>query len=110
MANINNPHAVRFCNEQVRVLADTLLSAFRTAQAVRDYYYAHPELGSLFYANQADAVEDGSATDGRPVLTGNDVLLMITRADELVSDLTASSNAKLNALLRVAVNGGNRVR
>jgi len=110
MAIINNPQAVRFCNEQVRVIADALLSAFRTAQAVREYYYAHPELGNMFYSNQQDAVEDGSTSDGRSIITGNDVLLIITRADELVADLTANNNAKLNTLLRVAVNGAGRVR
>ena len=45
---IDNPQAVRFCNEQIRILADTLLTALRTAQAVREFYYAHPELETLF--------------------------------------------------------------
>jgi len=106
---IDNPQAVRFCNEQVRILADTLLSAYRTAQAVREFYYAHPELGTLFQQNGNELVEDGSATDGRPRMTGNDVLTLITRADELVADYQATSNAKLNTVLRAAVNGQSRV-
>lgn len=106
---IDNPQAVRFCNEQVRILADTLLSAYRTAQAVREFYYAHPDLGDLFYNNSSELVEDGSATDGRPRMTGNDVLALITRADELVADYQATSNAKLNTVLKAAVNGQSRV-
>lgn len=106
---IDNPQAVRFCNEQVRILADTLLSAYRTAQAVRDFYYAHPELGDLFYQNSSELVEDGSAFDGRPRMTGNDVLGLITRADELVADYQATNNAKLNTVLKAAVNGQSRL-
>ena len=106
---IDNPQAVRFCNEQVRILADTLLAAVRTAEAVREYYYAHPELGTLFYQNLSELVEDGSATDGRPRMTGNDVLALITRADELSADYRANSNDKLNTVLRAAVNGQSRV-
>jgi len=106
---IDNPQAVRFCNEQIRILADTLLTALRTAQAVREFYYAHPELETLFHQNVSEFVEDGSATDGRPRMTGNDVLALITRADELVADYQANSNAKLNTVLRAAVNGQSRV-
>ena len=109
MADIDNAQAVRFCNEQIRILADVLLSAVRTAQNVREYYYAHPELGDLFYAGIADNVADGSETDGRPIITGNDVMGLITRADELNADYSANNNAKLNTLLRVAVNGQARL-
>ena len=106
---INNPQAVRFCNEQIRVLADTLLTAFRTAEAVRDFYYAHPELSDLFNQNASEFVSDGSEADGRPRITGNDVLLLITRASELSADYRSSNNAKLNTLLKAAVNGQSRV-
>ena len=106
---IDNPQAVRFCNEQIRILADTLLTALRTAEAVREFYHAHPELGDLFYSNSSELVEDGSATDGRPRLTGNDVLALVARADELSADYRANSNAKLNTVLKAAVNGQSRV-
>jgi hypothetical protein len=42
-------------------------------------------------------------------MTGNDVLALVTRADELVADYQANSNAKLNTVLRPAVNGQARV-
>ena len=106
---IDNPQAVRFCNEQIRILADMLLSAYRTAQAVCEYYYAHPELGTLFQQNGNELVEDGSATDGRPRMTGNDVLALVSRADELISDYRANNNAKLNTLYRVCITALSRV-
>lgn len=106
---IDNAQAVRFCNEQVRILADILTSALRTAQNVREFYYAHPELGTIFTDGISEEVSDGSQTDGRPIITGNDVLAIITRADEMNTDYSADNNAKLNTLLRVMVNGASRV-
>jgi hypothetical protein len=106
---IENAQAVRFCNEQIRILADVLTSAYWTCKAVRANYYAAPELGDLFYAGIAEEVADGSQTDGRPIITGNDVMALITRAEELIAGMEADNNAKLNTLLAAAVNGQGRV-
>ena len=102
MADITNPEAVRFSNEKVRILADALESAYRTSKAALTEWYAN-NMGELFPA--ADTVVDGSATDGRHPLTGNDVANVINRAAEMVADYEASSNAKLNTVLAVSVNG-----
>lgn len=109
MADITTPATVRFCNEQGRVLADTLRSAFETARMVQEYYYAHPEIGAELTANMGGLVIDGSETDGRGRITGNDVLGLITRASELTADYGANNSAKLNVVLKVAVNGGPKV-
>ena len=109
MPDIDNPQVVRFCNEQVRVLADLLASAYYTAKAVRDWYDAHPEIGAELTANMSGAVVDGSAADGRSIITGNDVLGLIARAGELVNDYDADGGAKRNTVLRVEVNGQSRV-
>ena len=106
---IDNPQAVKFCNEKIRVLADVLLTAYRTAEAVVDFYYANPDLAATFSGRSADFVADGSELDGRTRLTGDDVLLLISRANELLSDYRATNNAKLNTVLKVAVNGPSRV-
>jgi len=109
MALITNPQAVRFSNERLRVLADTLTTAYYTAKKVMQEYYADPNLGDVYTAGMADVVADGSVQDGRPTVTGSDALLLIARASELISDLEASNNAKLNTLLAVQVNGQSRV-
>lgn len=106
---IDNPQCVRFANEQIRILADVMTSAYWTAKAVKANYYANPDLGDIFYAGIAEEVLDGSATDGRPIITGNDVMGLITRAEELITDLEANNNAKLNVLLGIQVNGQARV-
>ena len=106
---IDNAQAVRFANEQGRVLADALSTAYWTAKRVMANYYADPALGDAFTAGSAEVVADGAETDGRPVITGNDVLGIVTRASELVADMEANGNAKLNTVLALAVNGNSRV-
>ena len=109
MADIDNAQTVRFCNEKLRVLADALSTAYYAAVAVTQAYYADPSLGELLSANMSGAVLDGSQTDGRPIVTGNDALGLITRASELVADYEANGNAKLNTVLAAAVNGQGHV-
>jgi len=106
---IDNTQIVKFANEEVRIVADVMLSAYRTAKTVMQDYYARPEIGSACTTGIAEDVLDGAETDGRPIITGNDVLAVITRASEIVADMEAGNNAKLNTLIRVAVNGQSRV-
>lgn len=103
MADITNAEAVRFCNERVRIAADKLAQAYYYAKLVQNEWFAN-NMSSLIPNNADDTVIDGSATDGRHVITGADVTNVITRCQGLVSDYEASSNAKLNTILNVAVN------
>jgi hypothetical protein len=101
MADITNPEAVRFANERLRVAADKLAQAYAFAKLVAAEWNAN-NLGALFPL--ADNVVDGSASDGRHPITGNDATLLMTRLNELVADYEANTNAKLNTILNVAVN------
>jgi hypothetical protein len=105
MADIDNAQTVRFCNEKLRVLADALSTAYYTAVAVTQAYYADPDIATTLSADASAAILDGAATDGRPIVTCADALNLITRASELVADYEANSNAKLNSVLAAAVNG-----
>jgi len=105
MADITNAEAVTFCNERVRVAADKLAQAYYLAKEVQDEWFAN-SMASLIPNESGDTVIDGSATDGRHVITGADVTNVITRLGELTTDYEASSNAKLNTILGVAVNPG----
>jgi len=102
MAEITNSEAVRFCNEKVRTVADRFAQLYYAAKAVADEWTAN-NLGTLFVSGEGPVV-DGSATDGRHPLSADDVTLVIVRCNELVADLEANSNAKLNTLMNVAVN------
>lgn len=103
MAEITNAEAVRFCNDRVRMAADMLGQLYYTAKSVSNEWTAN-SLGTLIAYDNADLVVDGSAVDGRHPISGIDVNNLITRLNELVTDMEASSNAKLNTVLAVAVN------
>jgi len=107
MAEITNPEAVAFCNDKLRILADTLYTAYLTAKRISEEWYAN-NLGSILPVAD-DVVIDGAAQDGRHTMTSNKANLLITRCDELVADMEANSNAKLNTILTVQVNGSSRV-
>lgn len=101
---ITNAQAVRFSNEAIRPLAETLLNAYYQAKQTVEAYYADPTLGSAYLAGIAEAVADGSDVDGRPVVTGNDALGLITQASAYVDWVESGGNAVLNVLLGAAVN------
>lgn len=99
---IDNPAAVRFANEKVRVAADRLAQAYYFAKRVKDEWYANV-MGDLFPSG-GGTVLDRAATDGRHVIDRDDVVLLINRCEDLITDLEANANAKLNTILQVAVN------
>lgn len=104
MADIVNVQAVAFCNQKVRKMADLLSAAYYSAITINDEWNATGMSGLI--PNTADPVIDGSATDGRSPITGAKATSIIVRAQELIADMEANSNAKLNTVLQVRVNGG----
>lgn len=104
MAAITDGQAVGFSNGIARVYADMQLSAYNTAKRVVHEWYSQPRLGTLL-TNNGDTIEDGSPADGRKPATAGDVKLIINRAEDLIADLEANNNAKLNTLLKISVNG-----
>lgn len=103
MANIVDPTAVRFCNEKVRVMADSMAANYLTAKAIVAEWNANT-LSNLI-PNTSGTVIDGSQTDGRNQITGAMATAIITRAQEIITDYEANSNAKLNTVFSVKVNG-----
>ena len=101
--DITNAEAVKFCNERVRCAADKLAQCYYYAKLVQQEWNAN-NMAALIPNDAGDTVIDGSATDGRHVISGADATNIITRCGELVTDYEASTNAKLNTILGVAVN------
>lgn len=99
MPDITNPQAVKFDNEAIRPFARRYIQLYREAKALDQAWNAQSL--SAVITNTADVVVDGAAGDGRPVATGAKLTLIITRAQQLVTDLEQTSNAKLNTLLAV---------
>lgn len=107
MADISNPQAIAFVNEQARVMADSMAQNYATAKAIVNFWNANNV--SAVIPNTVDVILDGAATDGRQIVTGAAITNIVTRAMEVIADYEATSNAKLNTVLNVAVNTGSRI-
>lgn len=103
MAEITNAEAIKFCNEKVRVAANQYAQLYYRAKAVYQEWTANG-LGDIIAYDNADLVVDGSATDGRHPISGIDVNNLMTRLGEVITDMEASSNAKLNTILCIITN------
>lgn len=102
MADVTDPQAVRFCNERVRPAADRFAQLYYWCVSLRDEWTAQDIAGLI--PNSTDVVLDGSATDGRPIITGADVHAVKDRVVEFLDNLDADTAAKLNEILAVSVN------
>jgi predicted ATPase len=102
MAAVTDPNALRFSNTRIRVAADRIAQLYNFIVATANEFTA---LGmSGVFPNDSSQVLDGAATDGRPQITGADVNNIISIASSLRTTLEATSNQKLNQVLRVGVN------
>lgn len=102
MPDITDPQAIVFSNEIARKAADLYAQAYYFAIQFQDQWATHG-MGTLI-PNTSDPIVDGSATDGRPPLTGADMALLKQRIDTLVSDLEANADTRLKHILAAAVN------
>ena len=80
---LDSTQLVEFCNDELRQLGDRLKALdIRTAAAVAEYNAR--DLGTVINAGGSSGpVLDGSASDGRTVVTGGDVFNLITMIQEL---------------------------
>ena len=99
---ITSPQAIKFSNEKIRVAADRLAQAYNFANIVIDEW--NSGASADFPNDGAEVLQDGADVDGRPIVDGAELHLLITRLTELQTDYEATSNAKLNTILAVAVN------
>lgn len=101
---ITNPQAVKFCNEEVRTVADKAAAYYWQAKAFLSEWDSNG-LGSLIPNDAGEIVVDGSAEDGRGPITGADVHGLRNHIQAMVSDLEANANMKRNILMKIEVNG-----
>jgi len=80
---LDSTQLVEFCNDELRQIGDRLKALdIRTAAAVAEYHAR--DLGTVINAGGSSGpVLDGSASDGRTVVTGGDVFNLITMIQEL---------------------------
>lgn len=101
---ITDPTAIGFSNEQIRPLADKLAQIYTQCKTIVNVWNAQ-SMGTVI-TNTSDIIEDGSGSgsDTRNQITGADATNIITRAQEFITDYEEFTNAKLNTVLKVAVN------
>lgn len=99
---VTNPTAVAFCNTRTRPAADKLAQAYYLAKQITDEWAAK-EIGSLL-VKDGGIVADGAEADGRNPITADAAVLMIGVLGDFIADLEANDNAKLHAILAIAVN------
>lgn len=102
MADITDVQAVKFANERVRPLADRLAQSYAICKAIVAVWTAQGLSAS--FPNDTSEVIDNARQDGRPVITGAMVNSAVAFAQSLIADYEANSSAKLNGILRIAVN------
>lgn len=102
MADITDPQAIRFVNEKIRPLADTMCRAYRTARDIVAEWKAKG-IDKLF-PNDGSAIIDGRIAEGVTQLTDKDILAILAVAEEIISLAETNNNAVGDQVLRVAVN------
>ena len=104
MANIENAEVIKFSNENLRTYADKIARGYYAAKALVNQWNAQSLSSKITNSSDDDIVDtsygtDGTDGDGRPIVTGADAYNVYTRASELIADMEANSNAKLNTIL-----------
>lgn len=101
MAN-TNVTAIAFSNGKVRQMADSMAKLYFQCKDIVDIW--NSQVMSSNIPNDSTVISDGSATDGRNPVTNAMITNIITRAQDIITDYEATSNAKLTTVLGVAVN------
>ena len=98
-----NPQAIVVCNEKVRPCADRFGQLFNYCKALQAEAAAEG-WAAMFAGGAGNTIVDGSATDGRTVLTDADVAAFIADVSTFITDMEAASNVRRNRALKIAVN------
>ena len=113
MAEITDPLVVNWANNRARVLADKLRAAYDALASYKVDYAAQGIAAAIATAGGSNLITDGSATDGRPRISGNTLTNFKAALDQidtamgttLVSGVGTTANAQVNL---IQVNGGVR--
>lgn len=97
-----NPQAIRIANEKLRPAADKFGQLYNYAKMLQAEYTA--ENWVALFPNDAEAISDGSATDGRTQITNADVVAFMNGLGTLITTVEATSMLMRNNILKIAVN------
>lgn len=85
MADIANTQVIKFCNEEVRPLADRLYQAYYESKEVLADYTAGDIGTKINDGGASNFIGDSSDMDGRTRITGGDVYNFITALQQFVA-------------------------
>jgi hypothetical protein len=103
---IENPQAIKHCNEKGRVLADAMVTLYESARAYRADWDANG-IGAVL-PNTTEEVKDGAHTDGRPLMTGAKANALYAAAGAIVTWFEAGNPSRITQVRQIAVNGASR--
>lgn len=102
MANITDSQSILFVNNKARPLADKIIQMYWFAKSVLQQYNSTALLTSI--TNDASVIIDGAASDGRTIITGGDVVILLSLAQGIINTLEANTNLQLNQISKPSVN------
>lgn len=88
MADIINPECIRYTNEVVRPLAESVRALKARVDSALTTYNAG--VGTIFYDNTSGTIQDGREAEGVSRLTGNDILLLVTQLQTFQSQINGA--------------------
>jgi hypothetical protein len=97
-----NPQAVAIVNGKLRPLADRAGQFYNLCKMFQAE--AQAEGWSAMFPANAEVIVDGSETDGRAIITNQDIASFITFIGTQITAYEASSNTNRNLVLKIAVN------
>jgi len=103
MASITNVQAVTWSNIMARGLFDRICQ-FHNFYQIALAEFQQQGLATLIPNDGTQLVVDGSASDGRPPITGATINILLANAATLDAVLTANSNLVYNQTLQGSVN------
>ena len=102
MAEITNPQVIEAANTDYRQLADMLVRLNIRAAGASATYLARGLQSQINAAGSSNFVTDGSGTDGRTRVTGDDIFSFVTLLDNFVTFMTQD---RKDVLAKWKVNG-----
>lgn len=103
---INDPVAVKFSNERVRVSADTLARGYSQAGGILGIWL-NQDLATRIPNDPLNIIEDGSPADGRTPISGEDanmIMEALTAFKNLLEQNASNGKRHIDNILKVAVN------
>jgi hypothetical protein len=113
VADISDVHVVKWANERSRVIADQMTSLLTKLKAYQADYAAQGIAALITAAGGANLVGDGSDLDGRPRISGNQIVNLKAAVDQLITAWTVTQVAGVGATVeavenQIQVNGSAR--